>query len=970
MKMKFYHAVLFVLLSLPTILLAQKGTIRGTIIDDATGETLVGAQIIIKELPGTGTITDLDGAFTLNVSPGEYTVQVRYISYQNLTIENVKVKADEVNVIGNLNLKEDDQVLQEIVVTAEAVKNSEIALMSIRKKSQVMLDGISASKMDLIGDATAVEAVKRVTGVSVEGGKYVYVRGLGDRYSKTTLNGVDIPGLDPDRNTLQMDIFPTNLVSNITVGKNFTADMPADFTGGLLNIETVSFPERKLFKVSVGTGYRPGTHVTSDFLTYEGGNTDFLGFDDGTRALPDAARSGNIPTPISGATSSEVNNFLNSFGSELDVDSKTSLLDLSLGISFGNQIELKKKEEKTINAPKLGYIFSVSYKNDYKLYIDAEDGEYQRSVQDPGQYELLQADVKKGDIGQMNTLIGLLGGVAYKTNFSKVRVMLMHLQNGESNAASLVIDNKDVAGQSGYDGLSDVLEYNQRSLSNLLIHGTHVRDESGWEIDWRLSPTYSIANDPDIRKTAFTIEGNNIFFNAGAAGFPTRVWRSLGEFNGVSKIDLTKKHTLFGNDAKLKVGALYTYKLRNYEILKYSVQFFGSQPDWDAPDASLVLQPENLYPNGTIYYQSANSDPNPNEYSSNIHNRGVYISEELEIVPKFKSILGVRVENFVQRHTGRDQAGASGSSDGNVLENEIVLNSTDFFPSATFIYEISKKMKLRTAYSRTIARPSFKELSYAQIIDPISDRIFNGGLHQYPGDWDGDLHETRINNIDVRWEYFMEQGQIFSVSGFYKQFSDPIELVRIPAGSTSPEYQPRNVGDGQLYGVEVEAVKSLGFIAPLLDNFSLSGNLTLVYSEIEMTDEEYDKRIGAARTGETIERTRDMAGQSPYVVNAGFSYNNKEMGVDLGLFYNVKGPTLEVVGTRNIPDVYTKSFHNLNFSALYKFGDDNRMSADFKVSNILDQKQESVFVSYKAADQIYKSRYTGTSFSIGFSYKF
>ncbi len=149
-----------------------------------------------------------------------------------------------------------------------------------------MMGGISAAQIQLAGDGTAVEAAKRVTGVTIEGGKYVYVRGLGDRYSKTMLDNMNIPGLDPDRNTLQMDIFPTDLINNITVVKNFTADLPADFRGGLVNLEIKDFPDEKIFDVSVGVGFNPSMHLNSDYLGYQGGNTDFLGFDDGTRALP------------------------------------------------------------------------------------------------------------------------------------------------------------------------------------------------------------------------------------------------------------------------------------------------------------------------------------------------------------------------------------------------------------------------------------------------------------------------------------------------------------------------------------------------------------------------------------------------------------------------------------------------------------------------------------------------------------
>lgn len=947
---------------------AQKGTIRGSVIEDATGETLVGATVVIK---GTtrGTITDLDGQFTLKVEPGTYDIQVSYISYNNLTIEDVEVKLDDVTVIKNLRLKDADLKLDEVVVTAEAVRNTEVALLSMRKKSQSMMDGISASKIQLTGDATAVEAVKRVPGVSIEGGKYVYVRGLGDRYSKTTLNHVDIPGLDPDRNTLQMDMFPTSLVSNITVTKNFTPELPADFTGGLLNIETVAFPERKILKASFGTSFNPNSHFKDDFLAYEGGNTDFLGFDDGTRALPSGARSENIPRP-NFTTDEQVGDFVNSFSSVLSAENETSFMDMSASISYGNQIELKERNGEISKSPKLGYVFSLSYKYDFEYFEDAEDGDYQKYI-DQSLYELQPAHVQKGNIGQQSVLVGALGGIAYKTNLSKIRLTAMHLQSGTSSAGEFEINNNGEApGQSGYYGIGDVLEYNQRSLTNVILNGKHLINETGWEIDWSISPTLSISEDPDIRKTAFTIELDTSF-NSGSAGYPSRIWRELNEISAVGKVDLKNKHKLFGEDATLKFGGSYTYKDRYYEIIEYTITFNGEAPDFPEADAALLLVPENLYPTNDdgVYYNTNYSNPNPNEYQSNSTNIGLYVSEEFTVLNNLKSILGARMEYHVLRHTGRDQEGASGGTGGNVLDNEKVLDAVDLFPSVNFIYEFSENLKIRTAYSRTIARPSFKEMSYAQIVDPLSNTIFNGGLFQY-SDWDGDLHETRIDNIDLRGEFFMERGQIISASFFYKQFDDPIELIRIPEASAGPEYQPRNVGDGRLFGFELEAIKGLGFMSPLLDNYSVSGNLTLVKSEISMTDKEYNSRVSNARDGEDIDDTREMAGQSPYVVNAGITYNNSESGLDIGLFYNVKGPTLEIVGTRNIPDVYTDPFHSLNFSVNYKFGKEKRMTVDLKASNILDEKVESVFKSYEAADQIYSSRYLGRSFSLGCSYKF
>ncbi len=965
---KMRNLVIVILSLISTIAYSQKGTIRGTVYDGSTGETLVGVSVVIKDTYN-GTATDLDGKFVLSTEPGVYDLQLSFISFQSLTVEGVEVKANDVTVLNNLELGESTVELEDVVVTARAIRNTEAALQTMKAKSTVMLDGISAAKMELIGDATAVEAAKRVTGVTIEDGKYVYVRGLGDRYSKTTLNGVDIPGLDPDRNSLQMDIFPTNLIDNMMVSKNFTADMPADFTGGLLNVTTKDFPDKKVFNVSAGTAFNPDVHFNDNFLSYDGGNTDFLGFDDGTRALPNRARQSNIPTPISGASQDEVVDFIQSFDPQLAAKEQTSLIDYSLGFSLGNQIDLNADSEK---APKLGYIFSLSYKSEYDFDNNVQYGEYQKRIA-PDAYEMRYATRQNGEMGERNVLVGLLGGIAYKTNFTKYRFTAMHLQNGQSRAAKFNIDNDASAvGQSGYYAESDNLEYNQRSLTNFLLSGTYVFQESGWEIDWRLSPTFSSSEDPDIRKTAFTFRSDDdVTFNAGAGGNPARIWRELNEINATAKFDVSKDYTFKGEDAKLKFGASHNYKQRDYEILFFDVQFFGGQ-SWDEPDASKVLNPENLYPNkpNTIYYQSGNNDPNPNAYESNVHNTAAYISNEFSLFEGFKTILGVRMENFVQRHTGRDQSYASGDKrNGRNIDNDKVLESLDFFPSVNLIYALSDQQNLRASYSRTIARPSFKELSFAQILDPISNRIFNGSLFPY-SDWDGNLVETRIDNMDLRWELFGDRAQNVSASVFYKQFDAPIELVRIPEQQTSTEYQPRNVGDGALYGFEFEFSKNLDFVSPVLKYFNINSNVTLVKSKIEMTDAEYNSRKTYEKTGETIDNTREMAGQSPYVVNAGFTYNNYESGLAAGLFYNVKGETLSIVGAGLFPDIYIEPFHSLNLSVNKKFGEDQNTKIDFKISNVLDQKHESYYQSFEAKKQAYNIFNPGRTLSIGLSYKF
>ncbi len=963
---QFFFVVLWML---GTSAFAQNGVIRGTIYDEETGETLVGVNVLIKG-SNTGTISDLDGKFSIELEDGIYDLQLSYISYQPLLIQDLKVIPNEVTLLENLYLKESSIELAEVVITAEAARSSEAALITIKKKSTSILDGISASRIKLTGDGTAVDAAKRVTGVSVEDGKYIYVRGLGDRYTKITLNHVDIPGLDPDKNSLQMDIFPTNLIDNITVKKNFTADQPADFTGGILNVETKDFPDSKISSFSLGIGYNPQSNLNKNYLTYDGSSTDFLGFDDGTRALPQGAGSSIIPTPISGASDEEVSKFIQSFNPELAAKKQRSFLDFSFGFSYGDQKMLNSEKSKEKDA-KLGYIFSLSYKQDYKFYDDVIYGEYQRYI-DPDRYEMRYATIQNGQLGENEVLLGLLGGVAYKTKNNKYKINLMRLQSGTSRAGKFFIDNDgEAVGQSGYLAISDNLEYNERSLTNLLISGRHIPKNPSWLIDWRISPTYSTSNDPDIRKTAFTLSDIDTMFMAGAGGNPTRIWRTLQELNTTAKIDITKEINLLNNDAKIKFGVSHNFKFREYEILFYDIQFFANQ-SWPNPDPASVLDPVNIYPNkpNSIYYQSGNNDPNPNAYKSNVNNLAAYASVEFLPLPLLKTIFGLRLENYVQRHTGRDQTYASGDiKNGKNLDNDIVLDATDLFPSINLIYALTDEMNLRTGFARTIARPSFKELSFAQILDPISHRIFNGSLFTYPN-WDGNLKETRINNFDLRWEWFAKRRQMLSFSAFYKSFDDPIELVRIPEQQTSTEYQPRNVGDGQLYGLEIEFNKDFGFISNNLEKLNLYGNFTYVYSIISMTETEFNSRKTYEKAGETIEDKRDMAGQSPYVINLGITYRDIEKGLSTGFFYNVKGSTLYIVGGGLFPDIYIEPFNSLNFSFNKSIGKNKKTNIDFKASNLLAEKMESYYKSFGAKDQYFHSLNPGRTFSIGISHRF
>jgi TonB-dependent receptor len=959
---RFIFSVLFFGFSFTSV--AQNGFIRGTIFEDATGDNIPGVQVQVLGT-NTGAVSDLEGKFSITTAPGTYSLKISFMTYQTITINDVVVKEGEVTLFNDIRMKEALNEMAEVVVTAEMAKNNENSLLTMKMKSANLIDGISAANFKKIGDSDAANAMKRVPGVSLSNGKYVYVRGLGDRYNKTTLNGVDIPGLDPDRNAIQMDIFPTAIIDNIIVNKSFAAELPADFTGGVIDISIKDFPESKKGSFSLSTSYNPYFHFNPNYLTYEGGKTDFLGFDDGTREIPAVT---NIPFYAEaignpeGEKATRYKQILGSFNPTLAAMQQTSLMDFSFGTSFGNQFS---KNDVT-----MGYNLVFSYKNETEFYQNAEFGRYGLSA-DPDVFAMDAREVQIGDYGVNNVLLTGLAGFAIKTKNSKVGIDFLHLQNGESKAGIFDYDNSDQGAV--FSGFQHNLEYSQRSLSNLLFSGKHNFPSSKFELEWKVSPTLSKVNDPDIRFTRYELR-NALFIISTEAGFPERIWREIQETNLVGLVNATKEFEFLGEKAKLKFGTLFSYKERDFVIRTFALNIRNLKLTGDPNELFL---PENVWPSnnsvvtGTTY--ESNFFPvNPNKFNSNISNIAGYASTEITPIKNLKAIVGLRTEFYTQRYTGQDQLGY------NVLNNDIVLQDLGIFPSVNFVYSLTSKQNLRLSFGKTVARPSFKELSYAEIFDPITGRTFIGGLFRDANDiegvvyWDGELTNTDIFNYDLRWEVFPKPGQTISLSAFYKKFINPIEIVQF--ATQAGAFQPRNVGDAEVLGGEIEIRQSLQFISEKLNPFSLVLNLTFAESRIKLSKTEYDSRVENARTGQVIDEYRNMAGQAPYIINGGFAYNGGEKGFlkgfEAGVYYNVQGPTLEYTGIVDRPDIYAVPFHSLNFNANKTFGKDDRMQLGLKVSNILNDVRESVFMSFNTTDEYFTRLDQGISFQLRFNYNF
>ena len=928
----------FVLIVCAINISTAQGFLRGQIIDGANGEGLFGATIT-KQGTTQGTVADFDGNFSLSLEAGTHNIVVQFVSYQPQTIEGVVIKDGEVTNI-NVTLSEDIQQLEAVVVTAEQIRDNEVALMSIQKKSANTIDGISSAAFKKVGDSNLSSAMKRVTGVTVQGGKYVYVRGLGDRYTKTSMNGMIVPGLDPDRNDVQIDIFPTAILENVMVYKTFSPNLSGDFAGGLVDIQTKAFPEEKTTSVSLSLGYNPDMHFKSNSVNYKGSGTDFLGWDNGKRDIPVAVGT-EIPTDPNDALGQTTRNF----NSTLGVDRATNFMNTGLSVLHRNQIQ---KENVT-----WGYNAIFNYKNSNTFYEGFERKRYEKD-RTTSEVSLIRDFTGVGDLSTNNVLWSALGTLAAKTNNHTIGTSLLHTQNGVSTALTREMNFTALNNPTNIH--NDILAYTQRSMTNNITYGKHSFDKL--RIEWSNSLLFSKISDPDYRDTRINEDDGSFGFKNGGA--INRFWRELDEVSESFKIDFTYN---LNDQNKLKSGGLMTFRNRDFNIYQYAyepLEVFDVQyndPNW-------ILSDENIYSSSNtdgLYIQDNSNDYNNYEGRQSIF--AGYIMNEMQVTPKLKSIYGVRVENVQMNYSG---VRLNEDNSSEVLDNVKTMNETNLLPSVSLVYALRDDMNLRGSFNKTLARPSFKEKSSAFIEDPITRTRFSGNL---------DIKQAEILNYDLRWEYFFTASEMFSVSFFYKDFTDHIALVFFP--NSPGQLKPRNVGEASVYGTEFEVRKNLGMISPTLENLSVGGNLSIVVSKVnrqtvivsEEGESEYDSEVGYKGTSEGVSEYREMSGQSPYVVNGYLNYENNVLGLTGNLSYNVQGETISFIGTSNVPDVYTKPFHSLNLKVSKSFGEEARSQVSFSAKNLLNQKQQQVY-KFGNEEELFSLYKPGRLFQIKYTYTF
>lgn len=940
---------LFILLSFTSIF--SQGTISGTVLDKESSETMISATVLVE---GTdeGEVTDFDGKYQIKIDAGVYNLVFSYVGYPEMKIEGVEVKDGEVTVIDAfLTMDKDGIQIEEIVVKAEVIKTSENAVLVTMLNADRFTDGISQVEMAKQNIGSADQAVAKVVGVSVADGSVV-VRGLGDRYSTAQLNGASIPSANPYKNSVNLDLIPTGLLSNIITSKTFTPDQPGTFTGGNVNIETKSFPETKSFIISLSTGFNTQSSFQDEFLTHDGGKLDWLGYDDGYRSrsslyddekYADALlRSAGTKARNDDVMAAQVEELYDATLTNMVPTTTSTPMNHGIGFSFGNQYELGGRD--------LGVIVSANYSRKFTHY---DSGLRNYALESTTSENLNQNFNLGGTTSIESPTVGGMVGLSYKINPSN-RISFNTLYNHSADKSTRSFSGEHNTYQVT---LPEVYEFRElywleRSLINNMLIGQHSFGRDGAKLEWVASVSVATQSEPELRYFGNEFDPRDLddptddryaIRAPSEYDYPNHFFRELRDEQYELKVDYTLpvlQNLNKGN--KVKVGARYSKKDRTFDEKRYSVQeksaenYEGDATAFFSDENSGVIE-KDVNDRNVIGNYLVDDTRASNSYIGSEEVMAFYAMGTIKPVDKFDIVFGARVENASLPVESADSL--------------YTAEKLSVLPSVNLRYKLRDKMNLRAAFTQTVARPNLRELA------PFSNFDFRTGAFIVGNP---ELEITSITNADLRWEWMPKTGEIVALSGYFKSFKNPIVLVNL--GKSNPEFQYQNVDEASVYGVELEYRKNLSFISPVLNNFKWGANLSYIYSEVDIDAEELAD-IQSINPGASDKRT--FFNQSPYIINTNLAYSSPDNGLDATLSFNMFGERLVIVGQEGTPDIFEQTRPQLDFTISKKFKEN--LSVRLSAKNLLDPEYK-LQSSFKGNDYIYSNYNLGRTISMSLSY--
>ena len=784
MKKLFVCLNLILTTSIPA--LNQTGSIRGTVNDAATGESLIGATILVDETL-KGTITDLDGNYSINnVQPGTYNIICSYVSYETMVIENVRVDENQ-EVTINFNISESISSIDEVKVTARKRKDNEQYLLMERKKSSVASESIGRQELDRKGAGTVASGVKKISGISMIGDQQMFARGLGDRYNSVQLNGLPIASPDPTKKIIKLDIFPTKIVDALSVSKVFVVENYADYTGALIDIASKQYPTEPFLEIKVGVGYNTiTTGKELKQLTYPGNGYAGLNLSKRRSAVPSEAKRYNL---------TDVYNY-DIFKTDMAYTTKKALPNQAIALSTGKMFSIKHRQ--------LGILFSTQLDNETQLLPQAKE-------------VILRSD-------GTNQSRFTTDSYRYSTNFSNLlNINYRHNADNYINYNFLffrnTLDKLNEKNGRTYD--DDVFvrygEFTSHTLINNQLFGNHTLSNK-IKTEWGIGYAMASSETPDTRQLVLQPGPSDQF-----TYFDLNAQETMRKVTKLNEHELTGKLKFNFNvtdNGILSIGTQTRLKTRTYDayLFYYNVKEISNELT-TREDAHLLLNDEN-FANESIWIK--NGSIYQNKYNASLS----IIAPYIYFIQNFNNLTinaGTRVE-FSDMQISPYEAG--------IVYKPVKLSSKDFFPALHIRYKSSEKSNVRLSVSRTITRPGFNEKSPSKLVPEYGKPLEHGNP---------ELLNSYSNNIDIKFEMFPQPQELISIGIYGKQIKDPIERVARKSGGNNI-YTYQNTNEGIAAGTEVELKKTF-------KNIYVGFNAAYIFTRIDIPENSVETNKSRALQG-------------------------------------------------------------------------------------------------------------------------
>lgn len=942
---------------------AQTGKIIGKIVDAKTGETLPGATILI-EGTSKGASCDFDGNYTLSGIPtGKCTVIASYITYDNKKLVGVEVKPNDVTTLNITLDPSSSQTLVEVVVQAEMNKENTNAVLMMQKNNASVSDGISSESIKKTPDRTTSDVIKRISGATIQDNKFAIIRGMSDRYNAGFINGAPLPSSESDKKAFSFDIFPANLLDNIIILKTATPDLPGDFAGGVIQINTKSIPEKNAQSLSIGGAYNAQT-TSKKFQTYKGGQYDWLGIDDGTRAQPKG-----IPTTAENAL---INDNLERIEQAKKVNYDWSLLSKKAMPNFNFQYSLTNVGK--IFKRDAGSIFALTYNNTSNTFFTSR-----REFEEGGNYDVIKTRDYTDTTFSTTILASALWNVSYKLNSNH--------QLGFKNLFSINSDDRVIKRKGSQDlntgtwEKSSVRWFTQNQIYSGQLNGDHYIEKAKMKLRWVAGYSDIKREIPNLRRMTYVkttpLEDDDSPYTAviattgtAAQNAGTMLFNTTNEKMQSVKYDISKSFKIGGSKHELQIGGNHIFRDRvfNARLLGYSMYRKNSslieKTDLKLLDESVIFSPENIGivdgpkpANGGFKLSEATTEKD--NYTASSMLNAAYVMADSRFFDKLRLIYGARVESY------RQTLNITVYNTARTMDNTVI----DVLPSVNAVYSVTDKTNIRLSYYKTVSRPEFRELAPFNFLD------FNTG---FTVSGDTSLTRAKIDNYDARFEWYPGAGQMISISGFYKRINDAIEQsVDVSGQLRSLTF--KNVALVENIGAELEYRFKLSTLfcndsSVFLSNTTLFTNFAYIQSKVDVS-----KILDAEQ--------RPLQGQSPYIINAGIQYLDHDKGWGISASYNVIGRRIVIVGSINEPSYWENPRHVLDlqlmktfkqtfeikFNARDLFAQNQIWYQDINQNGKLDKnsEKENKNNSHSSSyDNIMANTKLAPTLSLSFSYKF